>query len=379
MDDELVEINSDKATLAVTAEDDGVLKILKLEGEVVNVGDVIGTIDTSAAPSEKKAETKEAAAPAAEPVAETAAGGGDSGYAKGVPSVSAEKLLKEKGVAAADVAGTGRGGRVTKTDVVNHKPAEKAPADSGKKKEAPKTVVPAFTGTRNERREKMSFLRRKIADRLVSVKNDTAMLTTFNEVDMSAIMDLRKQYKEKFKEFHGVGLGFMSFFTKAVTEAAKHFPAVNAQIEGQDAVFFDYVDVSIAVSSPRGLVVPVLRNAESMSFAEVEGKIMELALKARDGKLTVEEMTGGTFTITNGGIFGSMLSTPILNPPQSAILGMHNIVQRPVAVNGEVVIRPIMYVALSYDHRIVDGKGAVSFLFKVKQMLEDPTRLLFGV
>lgn len=380
MDDDLVEINSDKATLTVVAEDDGVVKILKPAGEMVNVGEVIATLDTSAAPADKPAKKEEPAAkeePSKEPaVAETTS---KSTYASGVPSPSAEKLAKGKGIDLDSVKGTGRDGRVTKADVVNFKGAP----ENGKKKEAasaPAADVPSFGGgSRNERREKMPLIRRKIADRLVSVKNDTAMLTTFNEVDMYEIMLFRKKYKEKFKEHYGVGLGFMSLFTKACTEAMAHFPQINAYIDGEEVVYHDYVDVSIAVSSPRGLVVPVIRNAESMSLAQIEGKVLELALKARDGKITVEEMTGGTFTITNGGIFGSMLSTPIINPPQSAILGMHNIVERPVAINGEVKIRPIMYVALSYDHRIVDGKGAVSFLYKVKEFLEDPARLLLGI
>lgn len=380
MDDELVEINSDKATLTLAAEEDGQVKILKQEGEVVRVDEVIATIDTSAAPAadDKPAEEQQAetATPAAESKATT------TSHAAGHPSVSAEKMMKEKGLSG--VAGSGRGGRVTKTDVVEHlKNKEAAPAaQNGKDKSAAKkeTAAPtAMGGTRNTERKRMSTLRRKIAQRLVAVKNETAMLTTFNEVDMYEIMELRSKYKEKFKEHYGVGLGFMGFFTKAVTEAMKFFPAINAQIDGEEMIFHDYVDVGIAVSSDRGLVVPVIRNAESMSLFEIESSIRHYAGKARDNKITIDDMTGGTFTITNGGVFGSMLSTPILNAPQSAILGMHNIVQRPVAINGEVKIRPIMYVALSYDHRIVDGKEAVSFLFKMKEFLEDPARLLIGI
>jgi 2-oxoglutarate dehydrogenase E2 component (dihydrolipoamide succinyltransferase) len=263
--------------------------------------------------------------------------------------------------------GSGKDGRITKQDVVNAMSAGFSPE-----------AAQGWGGTRNQNREKMSMLRRKIAERLVSVKNETAMLTTFNEVDMKPIMDIRAKYKETFAKHHEVNLGFMSFFTKAVTEALKLYPAVNAQIDGQEMVFHDYADIGIAVSSPKGLMVPVVRNAEQMSLAEIEREIKRLAIKARDGKITPDDMTGGTFTITNGGVFGSMLSTPIINPPQSAILGMHNVVERPVAINGKVEIRPIMYVALSYDHRIIDGKESVGFLVKVKEMLENPERMIFG-
>nr|HPJ54214.1 dihydrolipoyllysine-residue succinyltransferase [Flavobacteriales bacterium] len=280
----------------------------------------------------------------------------------------AKAVMAEKGVDAGQVKGSGPNGRITKSDV-------EAYLAGGM--QAPK-LMNGWGGTREESRKKMTTLRKKVGERLVSVKNQTAMLTTFNEVDMSAVMALRNKYKDKFRETHGVGLGFMSFFTKAVTEALRLFPAVNGQIDGDELVTFDYADIGIAVSSPKGLMVPVLRNAERMSLAEIEAGIKVLAVKARDGKLTIDEMTGGTFTITNGGVFGSMLSTPIINPPQSAILGMHNIVDRPVAVNGQVEVRPVMYVALSYDHRIIDGKESVSFLFKVKEMLEDPARLVFG-
>lgn len=383
MDDELAEINSDKATLTVNAEQGGTIEILAAEGDTVAVGQVIAKIDTegagaakTAAPTkEETSEKKEA--PIAPPVADSSA--------KGHPSVSAAKLMKEKGIDPASIQGNGRGGRITKTDVIQHKeaPAKEAPAPEKKEKkeERPLPGLPVLNvgSERVERREKMSSLRRKIAERLVSVKNETAMLTTFNEVDLQAVMDIRKKYKEKFKETHGVGLGYMSFFTKAVTMALKEFPGINAQIDGQEIIYYDYADISIAVSSPKGLVVPVIRDAHLMSLAELEQAVLHYALKARAGKLTIDEMTGGTFSITNGGIFGSMLSTPIINPPQSAILGMHNIVQRPVAINGEVKIRPIMYVALSYDHRIVDGKGAVSFLYRIKERLEDPSRLLLEV
>ena len=380
MDDELVEINSDKATLSVAAEDDGKVEILVEAGEVVRVGDVIAKIDTSAAGEKSGDDTAEA--PAAE---ETAATPQNDSYATGTPSPSADKMMKEKGLSKDQVAGTGRDGRITRSDVVSavnagagQKAAPKKEAPKEKSKPAPQMPV-LGGGSREVQRKRMTPLRRTIADRLVSVKNETAMLTTFNEVDMTAIKSLRAQYKEKFKERYGIGLGFMGFFVKACTEAIKEFPAINAQIDGNEIVYHEYVDVGIAVSTSRGLVVPNIRNAESMSILQVEQSIRAYASKARENKITLDDMSGGTFTITNGGVFGSMLSTPIINPPQSAILGMHNIVDRPVAVNGQVEIRPIMYVALSYDHRIVDGKGAVSFLYKVKEYLEDPARLLLGV
>lgn len=378
MDAELVEINSDKATLTINAEGAGKIEILRKEGEVVRVGEIVAKIDTSAAAAPKAVvETKAAAVVQDAPKQE-------SGYAAGVPSVSAEKLIKDSGAQSASIEGSGRGGRVTKTDVVEHlKNQSNAPAAETKPKTEsalPKTTPAAAPrGSRNEERKKMTTLRRKIAERLVNAKNTTAMLTTFNEVDMYEIMQVRNKYKDKFKEKYGVGLGFMGFFVKACCEALKQFPAVNAYIEDEEMVFHDFVDMGIAVSSERGLVVPIIRNAEDLSLLGVELAIRDYALKARDNKITIDDMTGGTFTITNGGIFGSMLSTPILNPPQSAILGMHNIVERPVAINGEVKIRPIMYVALSYDHRIIDGKEAVSFLFRVKELLEDPTRLLLGI
>ena len=377
MDEVIAELESDKATFELTAEQAGTLRTIAAEGDTLAIGAVVCKIeDGGAAPAKTDAPKAEEKAVVAEdktsaPVAEKS---GES-YATGTPSPAAGKILAEKGIDAGAVKGTGVDGRITKDDAVK--------AEAGKKAEAPKAAaaptVAAPSGARSERREKMSPLRKTVAKRLVTVKNETAMLTTFNEVNMKPIMDLRGKYKDSFKEKHGVGLGFMSFFTKAVTEALKDFPAVNARIDGEEIVYNNFADVSIAVSAPKGLVVPVIRNAESMSLAEIEKAVLAVALKARDGKLTIEEMTGGTFTITNGGVFGSMMSTPIINAPQSAILGMHNIVERPVAEKGEVVIRPMMYVALSYDHRIIDGRESVGFLVRVKQLLEDPARLLLGV
>ena len=374
MDEALAEIQSDKAMLSLNAEKSGKLKILVPAGETVAVGNIACTIDTDAvAPAGSSAPAAATAAAASAPVTQN----NTEGYAQGVPSASASKLMEEKGIAANQVQGTGRDGRITKADVLQSAQAP-APATAKTETKTP-AVAPAMVGPRSERREKMSQLRKKIAQRLVAVKNETAMLTTFNEVDMSAVMELRKKYKDKFKETHDVNLGFMSFFTKAVCEGLKAYPSINGQIQGEELVYYNYADVGIAVSTDRGLVVPVIRNAESMSLAEIERTIMGYALKARDNKITLDDMTGGTFTITNGGVFGSLMSTPIINPPQSAILGMHNIVQRPVAINGQVEIRPMMYIALSYDHRIIDGKESVSFLVKVKDMLEDPARMLLGV
>lgn len=372
MDEVIAELESDKATFELTAEKAGTLKTIANEGDTLEIGAPVCSIEEGG----KQAETKESAPQAAskEPAAKSEEVKGST-YASGAPSPSAAKILAEKGVDAADVKGTGVGGRLTKEDALKAETAKKP--DSAAAKTAP--VAVSVPGARLERREKMSSLRKTVAKRLVTVKNETAMLTTFNEVDMQPIMDIRAKYKDKFKEKHGVGLGFMSFFTKAVCVALKDFPSVNARIEGEEIVFNDFADISIAVSAPKGLVVPVIRNAEAKSLAEIEASVVALAVKARDGKLTLEEMTGGTFTITNGGVFGSMMSTPIINAPQSAILGMHNIVERPVAVNGQVVIRPIMYVALSYDHRIIDGRESVGFLVRVKQLLEDPNRLLLGV
>lgn len=372
-DEEVAEIDSDKATLTVNAEDSGAVKLLAAEGDTVKVGQAIFTVDTSvkgeskkAAEPAKKEETKAEApkAPAEKAVKETVKA---DGYAAGTPSPAAKKILDENKIPASKLNGTGKGGRITKGDAML---ALAGGFDS--------SSTAGWGGTRDQDRQKMSALRKKLAQRLVSVKNETAMLTTFNEVDMSAIYALRAKYKDKFKEVHGTNLGFMSFFTKAVTEALNLFPAVNAMIDGEEIVYNKYADIGIAVSAPKGLVVPVVRNAEQMSLAEIEIAIKNLALKARDNKITLEDMSGGTFTITNGGVFGSMMSTPIINPPQSAILGMHNVVERPIAVNGQVVIRPMMYVALSYDHRIIDGRESVGFLVKVKEMLENPTKMLFG-
>lgn len=367
----IAEIDSDKATLELAAEAAGVITIKVEAGTTVAVGDVVCSIDTAAAKPEgtpaPAPAKKEAAAPTTPAVAAAPTAVPTESYAAKTPSPAAAKIMAENGISPAQVNGTGPGGRITKSDVVN---AMAAGFDT--------SAVPVRTGARGERREKMTMLRKKVSERLVSVKNTTAMLTTFNEVNMKPIMDLRARYKDVFKEKHGVGLGFMSFFTKAVCEALFAFPAVNARIDGGDIVFHDFCDIGIAVSTPKGLMVPNIRNAETMSLADIERTIGGLAKKARDGKISVDDMSGGTFTITNGGVFGSMLSTPIINPPQSAILGMHNIVERPVAENGQVVIRPIMYVALSYDHRIIDGRESVSFLVKVKDMLEHPERMLFA-
>jgi len=369
-DEVIGEIDSDKATLELVAEEAGSVKILVAAGTSVKVGAVVCQIDTDAKkPEGAAAPKKEAAAPVAEkkeaPAAKAAVA--EVSYAAGHPSVSAKKLMDENGVAGGKVAGSGKGGRVTKSDVLDY-------ITSGVNTD----TLGGWGGTRDSERTKMTALRKKLSERLVSVKQETAMLTTFNEVDMKPIMDIRKKYKDAFAKKHDVNLGFMSFFTKAVTEALRLYPGVNAMIDGTDIITHNYADVAIAVSSPKGLMVPVLRNAEQMSLAQIEAEIKRLALKARDGKLTIDDMTGGTFTITNGGVFGSMLSTPIINPPQSAILGMHNIVERPVAVDGQVVIRPIMYLALSYDHRIIDGKESVGFLVKVKEMLENPGKMLLG-
>ncbi len=374
-DQAIAEVDSDKATLELPAEESGIITLKAAEGDVVKVGQVVCLIDTSAARpagSTPAAKPVEVAAPVAAkeekttPVPNPDPIKSDS-YAAGSASPAAAKLMKENNVSSNQVKASGKDGRITKQDVIEAMSAGFS-TDSTK----------AWGGSRNQSREKMSMLRRKIAERLVSVKNETAMLTTFNEVDMKPIMDLRAKYKDAFAKHHEVNLGFMSFFTKAVTEALHLYPAVNAQISENEMIFHDYADIGIAVSSPKGLMVPVVRNAEQMSLAEIEREIKRLAIKARDGKITPEDMTGGTFTITNGGVFGSMLSTPIINPPQSAILGMHNVVERPVAINGKVEIRPIMYVALSYDHRIIDGKESVGFLVKVKEMLEHPERMIFG-
>ena len=362
-DQAIAEVDSDKATLELPAEAAGVIEILVEPGTTVAVGQVVCRIDTSAAAPEGGAKPAASAVPNPMPVAAAPApAAATATYATGTASPAAKKILAEKGMDASQVAGTGKDGRITKEDAVNAKVSMGTASSVG----------------RGETRTRMSALRRKLATRLVSVKNETAMLTTFNEVDMKPIMDLRKEYKDAFAAKHGVGLGFMSFFTLASVRALKMFPAVASMIDGDDMVSFDTTDISVAVSGPKGLMVPVLRNADQMSFADVEAGIKDLATKVRDGKISVDEMTGGCFTITNGGVFGSMLSTPIINPPQSAILGMHNIVERPVVRDGQIVVRPIMYVAMSYDHRIIDGRESVGTLVAIKEALENPVELLMG-
>lgn len=380
MDENIAELESDKATFELPAEKAGILRIIAQEGDTLEIGAVVCTIEDGDAPAaEKKADAPAAAAAPAEKKEEPSEN--PDSYAAGTASPAAAKILREKGIDPSTIKGTGKDGRITKEDAEKAQAKPAAPKAAEKAAPAAPASAPVVNTafSRNERREKLSSLRKTIAKRLVAVKNETAMLTTFNEVNMQPIMDLRAKYKDIFKEKHGVGLGFMSFFTKAVTTALKEWPAVNARIEDNEIVYSDFADISIAVSAPKGLVVPVIRNAESLSLFQIEKEIVNLATKARENKLTIEEMTGGTFTITNGGIFGSMMSTPIINAPQSAILGMHNIIQRPVAENGQVVIRPMMYLALSYDHRIIDGRESVSFLVRVKQLLEDPARLLLEV
>lgn len=368
--DILCEIESDKATVELPAETSGKIKIVVEAGTELGIGDKIAELDTSVAPSANApAAATQAPAPAAS--AAPAATGGDKNF----PSPAARKILDEKGVDASSVSGSGKDGRITKGDALAAKAGAPAAKSAASADSAPKLPV----GERVQSREKMTRLRKTIAKRLVEAKNTTAMLTTFNEVDMFELMALRKKYKDAFSEKHGVGLGFMSLFTKACTLALKEWPNINAQIDGEEILMHNYCDVGIAVSTPKGLVVPVIRSAENMSLAEIEKEIKRLALKGRDGKLTMDEMEGGTFTITNGGVFGSMLSTPIINIPQSAILGMHNIVERPVAYKGQVVIHPVMYLALSYDHRIIDGRESVSFLKMVKDLLEDPARMLLDI
>lgn len=378
LDEIIAEVDSDKATFELPAEASGILRHVAQEGDTLEIGGLICKIEVveGGAPTSAHASSEPASSAAAAP-------SGSETYATGHASPAASKIIAEKGLNPADIQGTGKDGRITKEDALSAQPkpqvapqAAAKPAPSKAQEAAP---APKVFGSRESRREKMTSLRRTVSRRLVSVKNETAMLTTFNEVNMAPIMELRKKFKDQFKEKHGVNLGFMSFFTKAVCVALQEWPAVNAMIDGNEIVYNDFCDISIAVSAPKGLVVPVIRNAETMSFEQIEKEVVRLATKARDNKLSIEEMTGGTFTITNGGIFGSMMSTPIINAPQSAILGMHNIVERPVAENGQVVIRPMMYLALSYDHRIIDGRESVSFLVRLKQLLEDPTRLLFGV
>ena len=366
-DQAIAEVASDKATLELPAEMSGVITLKAEEGDAVEVGAVVCLIDTAAAKPEGAKSVEAVAAPAKEVAVQKAAAPASAPakeevktYASGTASPAAKKILAEKGMEASAVKGTGKDGRVTKEDAIKAVPS----------------MGSASGGARSQSRSKLSMLRRKVAERLVAAKNETAMLTTFNEVDMGPIFELRKQYKEAFAEKHGVGLGFMSFFTKAVIRALEMYPAVNSMIDDKEMITYDFCDISIAVSGPKGLMVPVIRNAENLSFRGVEAEVKRLAIRAREGEITVDEMTGGTFTITNGGVFGSMLSTPIINPPQSAILGMHNIVERPVVKNGEIVVAPIMYVALSYDHRIIDGKESVGFLVAVKEALEDPTTFL---
>ncbi|HLO74182.1 MAG TPA: 2-oxoglutarate dehydrogenase complex dihydrolipoyllysine-residue succinyltransferase [Flavobacterium sp.] len=364
-DQAIAEVDSDKATLELPAEASGIITLKAEEGDAVAVGAVVCLIDTGAAKPEggaapakeeaKVVEAPKAEAPKAAPVAEKT-------YATQAPSPAARKILEEKNIEPSAIVGTGKGGRITKDDAVNAVPSMGTPTG----------------GNRGTERTKLSMLRRKVAERLVSAKNETAMLTTFNEVDMSAIYAIRDQYKEEFKAKHGLGLGFMSFFTKAVTRALQLYPDVNSMIDGQEKISYDFCDISVAVSGPKGLMVPVMRNAETLSFRGVEAEIKRLAIRARDGQITVDEMTGGTFTISNGGVFGSMLSTPIINPPQSGILGMHNVVERAIVKNGQIVIAPVMYVALSYDHRIIDGRESVGFLVAVKEALENPAELLMG-
>ena len=362
-DQAVAEVDSDKATLELPAEASGIITLQAEEGEAVKVGQVVCLIDTTAVPTAPTAPTVPTAPTAPTvPTAPTAPTAPTPSVDR-VPSPAARKILAEREIPASTVVGTGKGGRITKDDALKaSKPSMGTPTG----------------GVRRETRAKMSMLRRKVAERLVSAKNETAMLTTFNEVDMTAIYQLRAEYKDAFKERHNVGLGFMSFFTLAVVRALKLFPDVNSMIDGQDKVTYDFCDISIAVSGPKGLMVPVIRNAENLSFRGVEAEVKRLATRARDGQITVDEMTGGTFTITNGGVFGSMLSTPIINPPQSGILGMHNIVDRPIVRNGQIVIAPVMYVALSYDHRIIDGRESVGFLVAVKEALENPVEILMN-
>ena len=384
MDEVIAEIESDKATFELTAEAEGTLRIVAQVGDTLEIGTLACRIEvgqqTEATQSAGSSPIAASSQPATEESKTDTSSNGQS-YTTGHASPAAAKILAEKNIDPKDVKGTGRDGRITKEDAIEAKKSAPKPAEAPKEQavETPAESAPVVAGERQQRREKMTTLRKTISRRLVAAKNETAMLTTFNEVDMKPVMDLRKKYKEMFKEKYEVGLGFMSFFTKAACQALQEWPAVNAMLDENEIIYNDYCDVSNAVSSNRGLVVPVIRNAEKLSFDQVEKEVVRLAVKARDGKLSIEEMTGGTFTITNGGIFGSMLSTPIINQPQSAILGMHNIVERPVAINGEVVIRPVMYVALSYDHRIVDGRESVSFLYRIKELIEDPTRLLLGI
>ena len=360
-DQAIAEVDSDKATLELPAEVSGSITLKAEEGEAVAVGQVVCLIDTEGAPKEGQSTPASTQAAAPAPAVPVAAQAADQNYAAGSASPAAKKIIAEKGMDLESVMGTGRNGRITKEDAV---------------KAVPSMGTAPAGGKRGEERKKLSMLRRKVAERLVAVKNETAMLTTFNEADMAPIFALRKKYKETFSEKHGVGLGFMSFFTKAVVRALQMYPDVNSMIDGDYKIAYDYCDISVAVSGPKGLMVPVVRGAENLSLRAIEQEIKRLAIRARDGQITVDDMTGGTFTISNGGVFGSMLSTPIINPPQSGILGMHNIIERPVAIDGKVEIRPMMYLALSYDHRIIDGKESVGFLVAIKEALESPEEFL---
>ncbi|MGY8946528.1 MAG: 2-oxoglutarate dehydrogenase complex dihydrolipoyllysine-residue succinyltransferase [Flavobacteriales bacterium] len=363
-DQTIAEIDSDKATLDLPAEESGVISLKANEGDAVLVGEVVCLIDTSAkAPKDSGKVIKENIEIIEKPAVQEEIKVEENSFASGTPSPAAAKILEEKKISSSSVPGTGRGGRITKDDAI---------------KALPKVDIDAIVKGRNIESKKLSLLRRKVAQRLVAVKNQTAMLTTFNEVNMTPIFELRKKHKEEFKEKHGVGLGFMSFFSRATVQALQEFPDVNSMIDGDQQIKYDFFDISIAVSGPKGLMVPVVRDAQNLTFSGIENEIKRLAIRARDGEITIDEMTGGTFTITNGGVFGSMLSTPIINPPQSAILGMHNIIERPIVVKGEVEIHPIMYLALSYDHRIIDGKESVGFLVSIKEALENPIEKLMG-
>ncbi|WP_448520530.1 2-oxoglutarate dehydrogenase complex dihydrolipoyllysine-residue succinyltransferase [Rhodoflexus sp.] len=381
MDEPICEIESDKATFEVAAKASGILKIIAVDKKTLTIGEPICEIIVTEDTAQSATTTTTTTSATTHPAQTAVSGVASSSYASGHASPAAAKILAEKGISTKEVKGSGKDGRITKEDALS---AQKTVQPQVTATAQPTTTAPPVqsavaTDGRSTRREKMSSLRKTVARRLVAVKNETAMLTTFNEVNMKPIMDLRSKYKDLFKDKHEIGLGFMSFFVKAVCIALKEFPAVNAQIDGDEIIYHDFCDISIAVSAPKGLVVPVVRNAEQMSFAEIEKEISRLATRARENKLSIPEMTGGTFTITNGGVFGSLMSTPIINAPQVAILGMHNIVERPVAENGQVVVRPMMYIALSYDHRIIDGRESVSFLVRVKQLLEDPARILLGV
>ena len=357
-DQTIAEVDSDKATLDLPAEESGIITLKAEEGDAVAVGQVVCLIDTSAkAPKKNIVKQDDEPVEVIKSIEDTKEVISEDSFAKGTPSPAASKILTEKNIPISSVNGSGRGGRITKDDAL---------------KALPKVDLNAIVKDRNIESKKLSMLRRKVAQRLVAVKNQTAMLTTFNEVNMTPIFNLRKKFKDEFKDKHGVGLGFMSFFTKATVQALQEYPDVNSMIDGDQQIKYDFFDISIAVSGPKGLMVPVVRDAQNLTFSGIEKEIKRLAVRARDGEITVDEMTGGTFTITNGGVFGSMLSTPIINPPQSAILGMHNIVERPVAVDGKVEVHPIMYLALSYDHRIIDGKESVGFLVKIKEALENP-------